>query len=432
MDQPAGPSRWRALLPGLAILAAVGVLVTAHIAAYRKISPFDEGVHFDYVVKAGRGEIIGKGERLGQLAMSEMACRGVDIRGLLLPPCDSEPFEPAAFPNDGYNSADIHPPVYYGITGVLARGLVAVRIAPDLFTAARLVGILWLGLGLAAIWYLGRDLGIGSVQLGVVLGTLAGAPTLLHASATVTNDATGVLAGAALVWAALRWERERGSPWVVGLIAFLAISVKTTNIVTVGVLAFYLLLRPRAEEPARPRSNRWTAMGAMLGGTAAALVLWGVIHAAASEAVVTPIDEYARDLDLPELLSNLTMMLTPVNYGLPTYILGSRAFDTLGGVLAVLIIAATLHPVLRGSYADPMKRLAASGGLAMLFGGAAFAVMSYAVFGAVIVSPRYGLSLIPVLVVALASAIRSRAVLWGLGAFAVGQFALVLGRLLTV
>jgi hypothetical protein len=90
------------------------------------------------------------------------------------------------------------------------------------------------------------------------------------------------------------------------------------------------------------------------------------------------------------------------------------------------MIGATVGPVLRGSFTERRDRLAASAGLTMLLGGVLLALASYALYGRVTVSPRYGLSLIPVLAVALAAAIRSRAALWGLGVLASGQLGLIL------
>jgi hypothetical protein len=162
------------------------------------------------------------------------------------------------------------------------------------------------------------------------------------------------------------------------------------------------------------------------------MVVWVVIHAATAAPVLTPIDKafQGTGLELLDLLAHFTSLVTPVSYGLPTSLLGEVAFWSLGGVLGVLILGATISPVLRGSISGSAERMAVSGGLMMLLGGLPFAIASYGFFGEVIVSPRYGISLIPPLAVALAAGISSRPVLWGLGVFAVGQFALVLGTLL--
>ena len=415
----------------MTIFAVAAVVITAHVIAYQKISPFDEGVHFDYVVKAARGEIVQKGEKLGQQAMREIACRGIDLRGLVLPPCDSLSFDPEAFPNEGFNSADIHTPVYYGITGGLARGLVASGVAADMFTAARLAGILWLGLGLLLIWYAGKELGVATAPLAVVIGAVAATPTLLHASATVTNDTAGLVAGGLLMLVTLRWERGRSPLWLLGLVAFLALALKTTNILAVGLCALYLLLRPRTVDPPPPRTSNRAGLAVILGSAGLALAVWVGLHAIMAKPVVIPIDDPGGGLQFLNVLANLTTLITPVSYGLPTAVLGEIAFWAIGGFLGVLMIGATVAPVLRGSFSERWERLAGSAGITMLLGGALFALASYALYGEVIVSPRYGISLIPALAVALAAAIRWRPAIWGLWVFAVGQLALVLSALVS-
>ena len=422
-------------MPALLIFAGASVLVGAHVAAYRPVSPFDEGVHFDYVIEASRFELVRKGEQIGPEAMRVVACRGVDIDGVALPPCDPDELVPEAFPGLGFSTADIHPPVYYGITGILARGLVATGIAPDMFTAARLVGILWLGLGLLLIWYVGREVGIAAAPLAVVIAALVATPTLLHASATVNNDTTGLVAGGLLALVTLRWERGSSPLWLLGAMAFFALALKTTNALAVGVCVAYLLLRPRPSdepveesEPVEPRRSNRAAILIMVGASAVSLVGWVVLRALLATSVELPPDAAAPPgIRVLDVLSHLTTFITPVSYGLPaTEVLGEVAFWAMGGYLGVLMVGATVGPVLRGAFSERRDRLAASAGLTMLLGGVLFALASYALYGRVTVSPRYGISLIPVLAVGLAAAIRSRPALWGLGVLAAGQLGLIL------
>ena len=399
--------------------------------SYRQVSPFDEGTHFDYVVEGSRGGIVRRGEKLGPEAMREIACRGIDFTGIVEPPCDSPRFVPEKFPLQGFSSAEVHPPPYYAITGVLARGMVAAGLTSDLFTAARLVGILWLGLGLLVMWYAGRELGISAAPLAAVVAAIAGTPTLLHASATVTNDTTGLVTGGLLVWITLRWERGASPLWLLGLASFLAVAFKTTNILGVGVCAVYLLLRSRRSEGPAHRAGKRSGMIMLTGAAMLSAAAWFVIHAILATPVVVPIPGAAGELRLLDVVENLTTLITPVSYGLPTDALGTPPYWALGGILGVLVLGATVYPVLRGTFSERWERLAGSAGLTMLLGGGLFAVGSYFLYGNVTVSARYGLSLIPVLGVALAAAIRWRPALWGLWVFAVGQLALVLSALVS-
>ena len=438
-DRPTQRRRSRLLgfLPALLIFGTVSVLVVAHVEAYPFVSPFDEGTHFDYVVEASRGGIVRRGEKLGPEAMREIACRGIDFEGIVEPPCDKPRHDPEKFPLEGFSSAEVHPPLYYAITGILARGLVATGAVEDMFTAARLIGILWLGLGLLVMWHAGRELGIGTAPLAAVTLAMAGTPTLLHASATVTNDTTGLVAGGLLVWVTLRWERGRSPLWLVGAIAFMALAFKATNSLAVAVCVVYLLLRSRrpageqAETEAATARNRRVGIAVLVGSMLVSVAAWVVIHGLIATPVVVPIPGAVGELRLLDVVENLTTLITPVSYGLPTDALGTPPYWALGGILGVLVLGATVYPVLRATFSERWERLAGSAGLTMLLGGGAFALVSYFLYGNVTVSARYGLSLIPVLGVALAAAIKWRPALWALAVFAVGQFALVLSALVS-
>jgi hypothetical protein len=424
-------SRFTAFVPALLIFAAVSVLIVLHVVAYQPLSPFDEGVHFDYVIKASEGDIVRRGEKLGEEAMLEIACRGIDLKGLVVPRCDARSFDPEMFPGEGFSSAEVHPPLYYGITGILARGLVATGIAPDMFAASRLVGILWLGLGLLIIWIIGKELGVATLPLALVIASVGAAPTLLHASATVSNDATGLVAGGLLAWVTLRWEKGSSPLWLLGLVSFLALALKTTNGLAVGLCALYLFIRPRlSDRSSQPRRSNRAGIAVLLGAAALSLFAWVVIHGLLATTVDIPTDDPSGGLRLFDVFAQLTVLITPLTYGLPTSLLGATAYDAATGILGVLMIGATVGPILRGELSERWERLAASTGITMLLGGALFALASYAVYNRVTVSPRYGLSVIPLLAVVLAAAIRTRAVLWGLGVFAAGQLGFVLWAIL--
>ena len=77
------PSRISRRSPGslaaaVALMALAAVLSVLHVRAYTALSPLDELQHVDYLDQASRLDFVHNGERVGQLAMREQACRTVD------------------------------------------------------------------------------------------------------------------------------------------------------------------------------------------------------------------------------------------------------------------------------------------------------------------------------------------------------------------
>src|SRR5579872_6751460 len=105
------------------------LFVSLHVRVNPKLSIFDEMVHADYLIKVTEGQLVHTGDRIGPGAMQEAACRGFDV-AQAVPPCGSQ-YTPDQFPALGFNSADIHTPVYYFITGLGARFLMGIHVTMD-------------------------------------------------------------------------------------------------------------------------------------------------------------------------------------------------------------------------------------------------------------------------------------------------------------
>ena len=93
-----------------------------HIVQYTQFSPIDELRHLDYALQITSGHVPEIGDKLGQDAMREEACRGIDLP-FRSPRCDSATFDPIAFRDDGWQTAAPHPPVYYILSGISGRTL---------------------------------------------------------------------------------------------------------------------------------------------------------------------------------------------------------------------------------------------------------------------------------------------------------------------
>src|SRR5262245_20124144 len=191
--------RWRrpgalSVVP-LGLLALALVLVGLHVREYRIVSPIDELQHIDYALKASQGELVRRGDHEGQEALREEACRGLD-NPMPLPSCEARSYDPTDFQEEGYNTAYAHPPGYYWVSGIGGRLLAALPGVGGPVTGVRLMGALWLGVGLIATWYALGELSIRASARIAVLVLVASAPTVLLFSATVNPDATSITVGA--------------------------------------------------------------------------------------------------------------------------------------------------------------------------------------------------------------------------------------------
>jgi Dolichyl-phosphate-mannose-protein mannosyltransferase len=260
------------------------ILVGLHVVAYTKVSPIDELQHIDYLYKSPA--IVVQGEQIGQDALREEACRGLDY-DFKLPACTiNGTYNAREFQENGYNTAAINSPVYYTLTHGAAWAVQRVFGLDSLVTAGRLVGGLWLGLGLCIAFAAGRRLGISRLPLTASLALVASAPSVLLFSSTITPDAMTLGVGAATLWTLLWWEANPGRRWpALAAVVVFAMLVKQTNVLVIGAAIIYLLLRYlviRRQQPVDPPdiapnlASVPPALKAYLGGAAVIVVATAV------------------------------------------------------------------------------------------------------------------------------------------------------------
>lgn len=225
----------------LAVIIGAVLINVAHVRYFPSVSPVDGLMHIDYLYKAPH--VVHDGEKVGQDAMREQACRG--LLNWSSPGCSrTATYDPMIFQEYGTNTAAIYTPFYYTITKVVAEPLVATGLIGSLVTAGRLVSGLWLAGGLAMTFLVARRLGARPYVTAALLLAAAATPNVLLPSATVTPDAAAQLAGASMVWSVLWWEeRPRRRYWLPVLIALAVVALKALNIIVVVLVALYLLLR---------------------------------------------------------------------------------------------------------------------------------------------------------------------------------------------
>jgi hypothetical protein len=428
------------------LLGAVSILIVSlHVAQYTKLSPIDELQHIDYLYKSP--QIVAPADKVGNDALRQEACRGVDAPGFVVPAACSRTatYDPSAFQERGYNTAAGYTPLYYSITHAAALAISALTPASDLVTSARLAGALWLWAGLLLTFFAGRRLGVPRLPLMGLLILVAITPALLYASATVTPDASNFTSGALMLWLTIWWEQQpRGQTWVLALGALCVACLKMTNVVVICACAGYLLLRWWQQ---RQRRDRLGARGRLRDYPTAALLVVpaAVVPSFAWTLFVSTLPQ-PDPADLPDLATRFTVDAFPVNGLLesllafvnplsnPTVVVGSPQLVSL----VVTLTSYILVPGLVGA------ALFVSGRPRVVALGRAWVVSAIAccagliVLGYVLQSaywptpPRYSLSLVAGMCVMTASQLRHRFATVSVWVLAVLTLAVTVYRLATL
>lgn len=398
-----------------AILAFSLTIVGLHVRKYRTVSPVDEYTHIDYLYRVVHGEILRQGDLLGSDAMRELACRRIDDV-YEPPPCDPDgAYDPKDFGHIQESGAAHHPPLYYALTAIAARSLVAITPMDNLVDAGRFTGGLWLGIALILYWHAAERLNIRALSRVIVMALIATTPTVVHATATINNDASALLAGSLLVLLVLAWEEKRIAFWFLALISSLVVLAKSTNIVGVVAAMLYLLIRwyspsPRENQP--QRNSRYLAAVGVLGvGAAASLFAWGIVHFLLQRASTSALVEFHRvdSLDVGSVLSQTFALVTPiVNPHLPPFLQLALIFVAVQ-LLNVAFIGASFGAFLGANRLDVPRLLGLASAAAMILAGVGLTLGNYVLEGIFFpLPPRYGLSLVPLLGLALSFGLRSR------------------------
>ena len=397
------------LLPVLAL-----VLVGLHVHAYRPLSAIDEFQHTDALYRATQFQVVRAGDLARDFTLNLAACRGVELNPI--PPCHSS-YRHADFPTGGFDTADIHSPVYYLITAAASAPL---RFAGmDLVDAGRLAGAGWLAVGLILIWKLAAELGARPAARWAVCVLTACSVNVLEASATINTDATALAGGGIAALAAIRIEQRRWPIWTAPLAGAAAAILKVHNLLGAVAGTAFLVLR-----------RRWLASAALLAGAVLAEASWLAIRHLLSSASLQNVPiihgEYVDRLTASNVFLALTSMVTPLAVPYTPRFLQHQAVVLITSVQDLLLIAATLGGSMyleRGTRAHSMA-VAVTG--AMLFGGPFLVVSTFLVRHSYVPAfPRYGLSLVPVAMAVLAVGARTRPLLVVVGSIAAGSLAVV-------
>lgn len=400
-----GGPRWRVVAVVAGLLALTAVLVVTAVYRGPQFSLFDESTHADYAWEISHGQVPAAGDTLAPEIRQEWSCHG-GIPGLVLPACGATGVPASAYPARGENYNFAHPPLYYLITGSIARVLDAAYPGQNFVTAARLVGLLWLLAAMAVLYVALRRFSASRPFAAVATAFLPLTPLVLHASTTVTNDAAAALSGALALFVLARLAVQQRLGWLVPAAATaFATATKVINAVPLLVVAvlFGLLavLRWRAGDRRSARSIG-LAGGAVLVSFLTVYGGWMAFQSGRglpgwTSPVAGVSDRPVHGLPFNELLSTSFsgFPLTSTFY-LPPAVNG-QAVGIWVRLLTALVVAAPFVALLVFTRPTPAWLV----GLGTLAGMALFPlaveVQVYVSSGHYfpVIVPRYGMSLIP-------------------------------------
>jgi hypothetical protein len=418
-------------LPVWAALLLTSAVAGLHTVQYTPLSPVDEIHHVDYAFHLMNGDLVVGGDHFTAEAQKALACRGIDMAFSM--PCDA-PNDLEDMPEEGRNTATGHAPLYYLVPAALGLVGQAVGVGGDLVTVLRLSSLLWWALFVGLAWRMFRELGVHRwAAAGGILLTAA-TPVVMQANSMVNNDATALVAGAALTLGGLLWDRDALKLRWLLLLAAVAILLKATNVVAVVAVALFLLIRywqrhgSLLRTPGAPA--RRTVLAVLgLGATAAAVGAGWVLTAGvlgADDVEQTPMNRqfYASEFEPGWLISSLDAFLSPIAPEFIDSLLVSQTVALVStftnyGLMGLAIVGAVL--------ADPGSRVRALAGataLVAMFGSIIFVVTNYAAAHTFVpITSRYGLALVPMMLAVGLTAVRWRSgriaiVVIGLGVLA--------------
>lgn len=247
---------WSLLFLALAALLLSVTVITFHGQA---LSIIDEWAYIDYLYKIPTQGFVRQGEYFGFEALHLMSCFGEIRYGLMGPPCaDSYP-DPSLFPYAGIQSAQLYTPVFFAPVWLGATIFSAIP-AISFLTGARLVIALIFVLTVVLLHQLLKDFGIQRLAIvAIILGFIV-SPYSWWTYTYLSTDAPAVLVTVVLLLLTRKYLRDEISAWWIFLASAIAIAVKSTNLLAIGLTVCYLFMHfCFFEFPKRPwvKASAW-------------------------------------------------------------------------------------------------------------------------------------------------------------------------------
>lgn len=280
------------------LLVALGLAVVAvslgglHLSRATQWSPFDEHTHIDYAWQISRGSLPRAGSVIAPELLAEWSCARQTNVDFYLPECGADA-APEEYPGYGYNYNSGHPPLYYAVTGVIARAVDAVVPGFAFVTAGRVVSLGWLVAGMVVLYAALRRWRVPWQYAAPAVALLPAFPSLLSAATTINPDAAAVLGGALALWVLARVVVDGKTGWVVPVaLTVLVTGTKVMNALALLAVAAVLLGVALWARPPGALRRRTAALALSIpAAVGAVFVAWGAFQDSRAVAGwVSPID----------------------------------------------------------------------------------------------------------------------------------------------
>lgn len=252
------------------ICVALPLFLVGHtIRSSPEFSPIDEGAHYDYVQRVWNQGVPLMGDELLPETLETIACRGVDLEGLVLPVCGSrESTRAEYFPGAGLSYEAHHPPFYYLATAPLAFLL---RNIFDLspLTSTRAVGAIWLVAAMLVMYRAAILFGFRYTPIIACLFAIGTSPVVIYHSSIVSNDSLVLLVSSLMIYLLARVNAARHvcrfEAVAIGLVAgFTKLNLVNAALAVGFIFVFIALSRFRQDSVNYQefrRSEAWQTFG---------------------------------------------------------------------------------------------------------------------------------------------------------------------------
>ncbi|CAN5355478.1 hypothetical protein BH11ACT2_BH11ACT2_08750 [soil metagenome] len=383
---------------------------------FATLSVYDEGVHFDYVVKLlTTGRLPHAGDVMSPETLKEISCRGTVWLTKLQ--C-ANPITDAQAPLGGINYVLMYGPVYYGLVAAIAGPLHAITGISLLLASRVATGILF-SAGAALIAAALLRLRVRPLIVIAVTMLVAATPALLFQGSTVTPDSMCLLAGGAGLFVATLRFSWRTRLLIAAGVALLIALTKPNFVPLASITVLLAAIFPVHETGSSGRAQ-WFDLGIRRVAAAIALALLPLVAAFGWNAWRTSYlapgtradgglnDMLHTDRSLLSLLSEgvriLTSPFTNGSYTNSGTMLAASTivqFVFIGGAIALSIVGAA-HP------RSPRRTLAIFSVAALALTVVYLPVTFYVLYHSTGTQSRYAMPLTPMFAAAVATSLDSR------------------------
>lgn len=401
----------------LLIVAVFSANFTLIQANEEKISIVDEWSYVDYIFQAAEGNIVPPGASISTEALDYLACHEVIGVGNIGSGCGIVQ-SPDDFPLSAKSPAEIHPPIYFLITAQIAKLVDVLVPSFNLIDSARLVGSLWLLIGLGVWLFVFKLLGVRLDVAISVEALVAFSPLVLSVTNFITPDATFALSSGVIFLCTVLWLRKKISVWWLFLAGLLPVAFKVTHLLA-AFAAAALVFGIGYLQKNKTLKETIFSIGALLGGTAFGLIGWQLIRRLIriAPSPVHPNEPWSISIlsfakELGYHISTLPQFPGSV---LPVPQSSSLVVTFFGW----LLLASALGGVLYLNRKSELWMLSAVSISTVFFGAAFLSLITVVLAGGFLIpEARYGLPFLFLWVLPLALVLRTRMLRIGIGLLA--------------